>query len=325
MNDGYGVRKVLSRFWHVAGNEPRPEPIVPRPVCRLATAAVLVAAACGSSSPSSPSSGPAEALVAQPFVVMTFNIQHGLNGAGKYGLQAAIDTIARVNPDLVGVQELTRNHPSYNCEDQPARIAEGLSAATGRSWTAQYQQEWTTTIRDCPMSGRGDGPETEGIGFFAPTPVPGVSFTQLWNGRVGLWTLFPRGQGGVPVVVTHLAHGLDGQPDRLRQLDALLPWALSKPPTGARVLIGDFNHSPGTPEYERISASYRDAWADALGAGKARGRMDGITHKSSRIDYIFYVPGNSLELNWVDNIDTRTLVGSETSDHDPLVASFNVR
>ena len=75
--------------------------------------------------------------------VMTFNIQHGINGAGTYGLQAAIDTIAKVNPDLVGVQELTRNHPSYNCEDQPALIARGLSAEYPEiSYHAANVLEW---------------------------------------------------------------------------------------------------------------------------------------------------------------------------------------
>ena len=64
--------------------------------------------------------------------VMTFNIQHGIDRSHKYNLQRAIDTIARVQPDLVGLQEVTRNHPYYNCDDQPARIAEGLKAATGR-------------------------------------------------------------------------------------------------------------------------------------------------------------------------------------------------
>src|SRR5438874_9781049 len=90
--------------------------------------------ACGSSSQTQPGD-------VATFRVMTFNIQHGLNGAGQYGLKYAVQTIAAINPDLVGVQELTRNHPSYNCEDQPAKIAEMLSASTGRSWHSVYQQE----------------------------------------------------------------------------------------------------------------------------------------------------------------------------------------
>jgi endonuclease/exonuclease/phosphatase family metal-dependent hydrolase len=129
----------------------------------------------------------------------------------------------------------------------------------------------------------------------------------------------------VPVVVTHLASGSDGQSDRMRQLEALVPWSVSRPGSGPRLLVGDFNSSPGTPEYEQVRAQYRDAWSDAVAAGTARGRMDGITHKSSRIDYIFYVPSNGLELQWIDNIDTRTLTGIEASDHNPLVASFVVK
>ncbi len=216
---------------------------LPFPLLNAVAATGFVMAACGSS-PSAPTAATAGSA---EFRVMTFNIQHGLSGEGRYGLQLAIDTIAKIRPDLVGVQELTRNHPAYNCEDQPAKIADGLRAATGQPWTAYYQQEWTTTVRDCPSSGRGDGPETEGIGFFSPEPVPAQGFTQLWNGRVGLATSIGQGQG-VPVVVTHLASGSGNSSDRLRQLDALVPWTLARPGTPARLLLGDFNSSPETAE-----------------------------------------------------------------------------
>jgi endonuclease/exonuclease/phosphatase family metal-dependent hydrolase len=137
-------------------------------------------------------------------------------------------------------------------------------------------------------------------------------------------TMMGRGRD-VPIVVTHLAHGAAGHSDRMRQLDALIPWTLSRPGSGPRLFLGDFNFSPGTPEYDRLRAHYRDAWTDAAAAGGARGRMDGITHKSSRIDYIFYVPADGIELRWVENIDTRGLIGAEASDHNPLVAAFAVK
>jgi endonuclease/exonuclease/phosphatase family metal-dependent hydrolase len=38
---------------------------------------------------------------------MTFNIQHGIDGTNRYNLQRAIDTIARVQPDIVGWQDVT--------------------------------------------------------------------------------------------------------------------------------------------------------------------------------------------------------------------------
>ena len=53
--------------------------------------------------------------------------------------------------------------------------------------------------------------------------------------------------------------------------------------------------------------------------------MDGITHKSSRIDYIFYVAGGILELRAIENVDTAALIGTEASDHNALVATFAVK
>jgi endonuclease/exonuclease/phosphatase family metal-dependent hydrolase len=251
---------------------------------------------------------------------MTFNVQHGLNGAGTYDLSAAARTIAKVNPDLVGVQELTRNHPTYNCDDQPARIADAVSAATGRHWTAMYQQEWFTPDRSCQNSGRGDGPETEGIAFFAPEPLGGPTTTALWNGRLGLLARLVRGRD-VPIVVTHLASGQDGQSDRMRQLDGLLPWATGN---AARMLICDCNMWPDSPEYQKARAQFHDAWQDAVANGTARGRADGITHKTVRIDYIFYNP-DALQLLWAEDIDTKPLIGSDASDHNPVQASFKAK
>src|SRR5690349_15783563 len=81
--------------------------------------------------------------------VMTFNIQHGIDGGQRYRLQTSIDTIARINPDIVALVELTRNHPFYNCDDQPKMMADGLTQATGRRWTFVYRQQWFTPNKEC--------------------------------------------------------------------------------------------------------------------------------------------------------------------------------
>src|SRR5262245_2538834 len=290
---------------------------------RLLPTILALPLACGGSgatpsTPAAPSSVSASA--GGTFKVMTFNIQHGLDNDGSYDLKWAIQTIAAVNPDLVGVQELTRNHPAYHCEDQPVRIAEGLTAATGRPWSRLYHQEWTTTVLDC----HGDGPETEGIGFFAPTPIAEEASMPLWNGRLGLKTRLQSGRS-INVIVTHLASGKEAQnaSDRVKQLSTLLPWTSSQ--GSPRLLVCDCNANPESPEYQQIRAQYRDAWADAVAAGTARGRMDGITHKSSRIDYVFYDSNASLELVSVENVDTKALIGTEASDHRPVVATFSVK
>ena len=254
--------------------------------------------------------------------VMTFNIQHGIDGSERYHLQTAIDTIARINPDIVALVELTRNHPYYNCDDQPKLIAEGLTHATGRRWTAVYRQQWFTPNKECLQGGRGDAAETEGLGFLAPEPLEPPKFIELWNSGLGLTVKTSR-LPNVPITVTHLSAQAENAPSREKQLTKLVPWVegLGKP----QIFIGDFNAFPDSPEMRPVFAGYRDAWADAVAAGTARGRLDGITHGKHRIDYIFYVPGNHLELLWAENVDTVPLVGKEASDHRPQVAAFRIK
>jgi hypothetical protein len=72
-------------------------------VLNAALASAMLAGACGTSSPGSPDAAAVE------FRVMTFNIQHGLNGAGEYGLASAVQTIAKVSPDLVGSEASDHN------------------------------------------------------------------------------------------------------------------------------------------------------------------------------------------------------------------------
>jgi endonuclease/exonuclease/phosphatase family metal-dependent hydrolase len=285
---------------------------------QLAAALVFLLAACGSS-PSSPTSTSA-APGRVEFTVMTFNTQHGLNGDSRYDTKWTVDTVAKIQPDIVGLQELTRNHARYGCDDQPAKIAEGLTRETGRRWQAVYQQSYFTHTRTCVDSGRGDGVETEGLALLSPEPLGGTQYVQAWNGRIGLMSPMR----GVPVIVTHLAHGSQGQSDRLRQLDTIVPWTLTAGGSGARIFMGDFNFHPDSPEYRRVRAEYQDAWEEARAAGTARGRMDGITHKTVRIDYIFY-RGDQLELLWVETVDTRSLFGTEPSDHYPVVARFALK
>ena len=73
-------------------------------------AAALAAAAALRAPQNAPAGGRYEAPAGVK--VMTFNIQHGIDGSQRYHLQTAIDTIARIDPDIVGVEELTRNHPA---------------------------------------------------------------------------------------------------------------------------------------------------------------------------------------------------------------------
>ena len=123
---------------------------------------------------------------ARTFRVVTFNIHKGADLSGHYDLDRTTDAIARLDADLVGVQEAMRNHPGFNCDDQPALSAEGLRRRTGYPWTHLYERAWITERRECQEGGRGRGVETEGVAVFARERLVGSSAIRLSEGRVAL-------------------------------------------------------------------------------------------------------------------------------------------
>jgi endonuclease/exonuclease/phosphatase family metal-dependent hydrolase len=288
----------------------------------MAIGCLAAAVACGGggTSPTSPSS-PQVASNRAPISlkVMTFNIQHGIDGTNRYNLQRAIDTIARVQPDVVGLQEVTRNHPSYNCDDQPARLASGLRAATGQAWDVAYEQEWFTPDVSCQKSGRGDGAETEGLVILSRRSMTSSSMVPLPDSRIGLQVAV-RDAYNLPVLVTHLSSGTAKASARGQQVDRLVGWArgFGEP----LILLGDFNSASQAPEMQPVVAGFRDAWDEASRSGRALGAL---TQRTTRIDYIFYAPGNSLTLQSAEFVDTAALIGVLASDHQPVVATFTVR
>lgn len=251
---------------------------------------------------------------------MTFNIQHGLDGNGRYNLQNAPAVIARVQPDIVGLQEVTRNHPSYQCDDQPARIASMLDAMTGQRWSMSYQQEWFTPDVSCQQSGRGDGRETEGLVLLTKRSMTPPTMTTLVDSRIGLQASLADAYG-LTVAVTHLTSGSGAGGTRVQQVLQLVAWLNGLPEP--RIVMGDFNAAPGSAELQPIAAAYHDAWQDASAVGRASGNAN--SHGSSRIDDIFFRPGNSLTLMSVDVIDTMSIVGVDASDHSPVAATFTIR
>jgi endonuclease/exonuclease/phosphatase family metal-dependent hydrolase len=257
------------------------------------------------------------------FRVVTFNIYKGAGSDNRYNLQRTIEAIARMDADVVGVQEALRNHPQFNCDDQPALIAEGLRRLTGRRWTHVYARAWITDNRECLANGRGDDVATEGVALLTPDRVLAASQINLPESRVGLMARVAA-MPDVPVIVTHLTAYRRNQAHRIKQLDTLLPWAAEQ---GPGILLGDFNAWPGTIEVASILTKYRDAWGDAHERGLNKGIASGSTRpgSESRIDFVLYAPDSPLLLESVDVIDTSTTGSVEVSDHRPVSATFRRR
>jgi endonuclease/exonuclease/phosphatase family metal-dependent hydrolase len=257
------------------------------------------------------------------FRVVTFNIYKGADAASRYNLDRTIEAIARLDADLLGVQETVRNHPQFNCDDQPALIAEGLRRLTRRRWSHTYTQAWVTDNRECVERGRGDGVATEGLAFFTPDRILATSRVDLPGSRVGVMVRVAS-MPDVPVAVTHLTAYRRNQAQRMSQIEALLPWAAQH---GPGVLMGDLNAWPGTIELTPILAQYRDAWAEARERGLNKGVASGSTRPGyeSRIDFVFYAPDSPLTLESVEVVDTSTPGSVEVSDHRPVAATFRRR
>jgi endonuclease/exonuclease/phosphatase family metal-dependent hydrolase len=281
----------------------------------------MLAPGCGGGSAAGPSAVNAATASRAPIAlrVMTFNIHHGIDASGRYNLQRAIDAIARAQPDIVGLQEVTRNHPAYACDDQPARIASGLKSSTGQTWAVTYQQEWFTPDVSCQASGRGTGPETEGLVLLTRRIMSPPAFMPLTDSRIGLQVTLSDAYS-LPIVVTHLTSGGAETTTRAQQIDRLVGWArgFGEP----RIVMGDLNVGPQGPELQPLLSGYRDAWTDAVRIGRANGA--GTSKGALRVDYIFYAPGAAMTLDSAEVVDT-AVAGVQASDHQPVLATFTVR
>ena len=119
---------------------------------------------------------------------------------------------------------------------------------------------------------------------------------------------------------THVEYYNAGVADHADQPGAQLDPQLPEP----RIVMGDFNTSPGTSDYLLVATPYQDAWVAAQNAGTASSfNGTGSTHGGSRFDYVFYSRVSALPLKSVTVPDTR-INGVYPSDHHPVIAVFEV-
>jgi endonuclease/exonuclease/phosphatase family metal-dependent hydrolase len=282
------------------------------------------------------------------FRVATFNIHHGADRRNTYSLDRTIAAIAALDADVVGLQEVVRFHPAWNCDDQPPKIADGLLRATGQRWSYVYTRSFSTGERSCMASGRGTGPDEEGLAFFARERIVASKSLTLTEQRSGLLVQLAS-LPGVPIVTTHLVAGRQNQEARAREAEALLAWAARY---GRGLLLGDLNATPDAGEIAGLRAKYRDAWDVALVEGRidpANGptfpaglaarplpRLPSATsspdrapapgRRGRRIDYVLYDPRLHLQLVALEVVDTASpeLGLPDVSDHRPIVATFRI-
>lgn len=266
--------------------------------------------------------------------VMSYNIKHGMtNGTCvqppripgqppfpdcQLDLQASIDVIRALDPDIIGMQEIDRFWARSAYLDEP----EAIAAALGMN---HY----------CYAPNLDHAPDTHSLvrhqyGTLIVSRFPILECENTLLRRVG--NTEQRGLlkalvnvRGVPLqfYTTHL-HTV--QADRLLQT-ADIAAVIDAAPDGPKVMVGDFNarstFTTTVAEMVPIYARFLDAWREA--PLPAADNPNGFTssarlvgNPTTRIDYVFVSPD-------VDSLGTFVPIDAQTrfaADHYPVVATI---
>ena len=262
-----------------------------------------------------------------PWRIATFNIRHGLGRDGRVDLARTARTIAALQVDAIGLQEVDVAYgPRSGHEDQASRLAELLG------WEVAFG-----AALDLPPL-RSDGPRRRyGVALLTPHALTGPVMHALpahpgaparHEPRGVLHAQVTRGGDALDLLVTHLDNDLPQH----RTAEVLGILRRAEGITGPAVLLGDLNAAPHRPELAPLAAAgWREA-ADAL-RGPGRGLRDlpvlsALTGSPARPTHPARVPVRRIDSLWVrgavDVLDLAT--GPLTdSDHRPVVATLRAR
>jgi endonuclease/exonuclease/phosphatase family metal-dependent hydrolase len=263
--------------------------------------------------PTEPAPAPAPAPAPQPaptgstIRVLQWNIAQGWGQDSKSNIDRVVDWVIKMKPDVISFNEIMLYASSNQCQI----IIDKLKARTGQTWYYNWAQKW----------GASSG---EGSAIMSRFPLESVDDHLLsYQRAVAQARILVNGRH-INLFATHLDHLYSSR--RLTQVKEVKSWASGF--AEQRIVIGDFNGWPGSTEIYEMARDYYDAWAEAVKANTEITYPDnpnGNTRRS-RIDYVWYSRGASaLVLKSAQVYDTRDASGLKPSDHNPLVATFEVR
>ena len=243
--------------------------------------------------------------------VLDWNTHHGLGTDGRYDITRFIPYIVNSGANVVSLNEVEKNVGSYGNEDQPARYASLLKAATGKTWYYKFAQ------RDSKTNGQGNL-------LLTTFPIEDSDAYQLSYSRsVARIQILVNGIR-VNVFSTHL--DADSSSRRATQMRELNSWASSF--AEQRIQAGDYNAWPGASEISNMTSGYIDTWAYAKTAGTAvaySGNDAGNT-RNSRIDYVWLSKNATRTTIKASRVfDVRNSSGVAPSDHRPVMTTFEVK
>jgi endonuclease/exonuclease/phosphatase family metal-dependent hydrolase len=245
--------------------------------------------------------------------VLHWNIHRGWGTDGKYSLDRIATWIAKLNPQLVSLNEVER-FTSYANEDQTATLVAMLKARMGGQWYSYYRTGPGTT------NGHGNA-------IISRFPITSTSYCQLSATRVAANVAVAVNGRLLNFYSTHLDSSSTTSTYRLAEIRKFLPCLAGD--SEQKLIAGDFNAKVATTEIGLMTPLHTDVWLKAA-AGKTAFSYPGNTSfgatRNARIDYMFLSKGaTSVTIKWAEVFDTRDAKGVMPSDHKPLVAEFEVK
>jgi endonuclease/exonuclease/phosphatase family metal-dependent hydrolase len=191
--------------------------------------------------------------------LLTYNIQQGYNASGQKAYPQQLEVLAKAKADLIGLQESDTNRISGGNTDLVRIYADRLNL---------YADYGPSTVLG-----------TFGIALLSRYPLGATGKSYLYSDgeQTAILHAHPRiGGQTYNVFVTHLGNG--GPP--IQQAEVL---ELARGEDNV-ILMGDFNFTPQTQQYQSMTVVLDDAWVRA-GSPGAPG-----FDPQERIDYIFVSP-----------------------------------
>jgi endonuclease/exonuclease/phosphatase family metal-dependent hydrolase len=251
--------------------------------------------------------------------VMSWNIQFGKGTDNLTNWDRTATWITNINPDIVGLAEMP--------PDSISTLVALLNQKTGRTWSSH----WAAKYPGCP----------EGNLILTKYSIVSTNLLYMSGLRsVAQATINVSGRT-INFFATHLDP--DSSTTRYNQVGELMNFASNF--SESRIVAGDFNAGPDTSESIRMTSGYSDNWMRAMNAGTAVAYPDNpvatqTRTRRGRIDYVFSsVNSPTLTLQGTQIPDTRNLSqtnvvillgttddkGVRPSDHNPMIANFQLR
>ncbi len=263
----------------------------------------------------------AAAACAQPLRVTSYNVRLPLASDGPNAWENRrdifVESVRRMNPDLMGTQELWKIQGDYVVEKLPQYKWFGLDRRGGdkdEHMGVFYKTSMFTLIES-------------GNFWLSPTPeVPGSSAWNINYPRMATWGLFEINANKKRFYFfnTHFPHRPEDQAARIECAKIVAARIRALPADVPVILTGDFNTALGDAVHQVFTPYLTDAWQTAAKRTGPEGTFNEFkgTTTGARIDWILY--RGKMTVGEVETV-TYNQDGRYPSDHFPVTAILTLQ